>query len=87
MFLKRKKPYPHNDDIAEAILDALWKYPLVKPVEFYDKIISILKEKGFYTGLVNRRRVWRVYEDMVKKRKMPDYLMVIRDSEKEIEDL
>ncbi len=81
----RKKPYPRNNDIAEAILEALWKYPLVKPIDFYEKIILILEEKGFYTGLVNRKRVWRVYEDMVKRGNMPDYLMVVKDSEDELE--
>jgi len=75
----KKKPYPRNEDIAEAILEVLWKLPLIKPVDFYDLVISALKEKGFYTGLVNRKRVWKVYERMIRTGRIPDYLMVTKE--------
>ncbi|UNQ72559.1 hypothetical protein [Infirmifilum sp. NZ] len=73
-----KKPYPHNTDIKEIILEVLSKHPLVKPEEFVDRVKEALEEKGFFVGLVTAKRVWKVYEDMVKGGDIYDYLGVVQ---------
>ena len=75
----RKKPYPYNDDIAEAIKEAISKDPLMHPDELPDKVKEVLEEKGFYTGLVSAKRVWRIYESMVRRGEIFDVFMVVRD--------
>jgi len=75
----RKKPYPRDSDIRDAILRTLYLYPLVKPYDFAEKVIEVLEEEGYYTGLVNVKRVWRVYEKMVRRGEMYDYLDVVKD--------
>ena len=77
----RKKPYPHNRDIMEAIREALALNPFVSPLDFPDLVRKVLEEKGFYTGLVSDKRIWRLYAEMVKKRMIYDYLGVTRGIE------
>ncbi|ABL77972.1 histone acetyltransferase type B catalytic subunit [Thermofilum pendens] len=72
-----KKPYPHNDDIVEAILEVLGKDFTVSPEEFPSRVKEKLEEKGFYAGLVSEKRVWSLYEKLVKSGRMPDYLGVV----------
>lgn len=74
----RKLDYPRNDDIAEAILAVLSKNPLISPADFVEEVIKELKERGFYTNLVNAKRVWRIYESMVRKGTIYDVLDVVK---------
>ncbi|MEZ0345039.1 MAG: hypothetical protein ABWK01_00580 [Infirmifilum sp.] len=74
-----KKPYPHNEDIREVILEVLGRDPLVKPDDFVDRVREKLEEKGFYSGLVTPKRVWHVYEEMVRKGDIYDYLGVVQE--------
>jgi len=80
--MKRKLKYPRNDDIAAAIIDALSKNPLLHPSELFEKVVEELEEKKFFTGLVNPKRVWRVYENMVKKGMIYDVLDVVKKSDR-----
>ncbi len=73
----RKLPYPHNKDIEEAIRRVIAKKPYLRPEEFYDEVIRELREMGFYPGLVTVKRVWRIYEEMVRKGRIPDVLGVV----------
>jgi len=78
---RRKKPYPHDSDIAEALLRVLVEKPLLHPQDLVDEIRRELEEQGFYAGLVNARRVWRIYRRLVERGRMPDVLMVMSDSD------
>ena len=73
-----KKPYPRNDDIAEAIMEAM-SAPTLKPEDFPDRVRRVLEEKGFYTGLVTDKRVWRIYETLVRRGRIYDALGVVQD--------
>lgn len=75
--MRKRKPYPRNTDIAAAIVEVQARHPLVRPEDFVQRVIEALAEKGFYTGLVTPKRVWRVYEDMVKRKRIYDFLMVV----------
>ncbi len=78
-----KKAYPHNTDIKEAILDVLSRDPLVKPVDFVNRVKERLEERGFFTGLVTPKRVWRVYEEMVRSGDAFDVLGVVQKDKAE----
>ena len=73
----KKKPYPHDSDIAEAIIESIYRDPLLKPYYFAEKVRKILTEKGFYSGLVTERRIWKIYEKLVKNGRIYDYFNVI----------
>jgi len=74
---RRKKPYPHDGDIAEALLRVLAEKPLIHPDDLVDEVKKALEEQGFYAGLVNARRIWRIYRRLVERGRMPDVLMVM----------
>ncbi len=76
--MKGKKPYPRNNDIADAILEVLSKKPYIHPDDLPDEVRAALEDKGFYAGLVSNKRIWRMYEKLVKSGKMYDVLMVMQ---------
>jgi hypothetical protein len=75
--MKRMKGYPHTSDIAEAIMDVLADKAYLRPDHFYDKVKSKLEDRGFDTSYMTVKRVWRVYEEMVKKGRIYDVLGVV----------
>lgn len=79
----RKRPYPRRADIAEAILAVLASEPYLHPDELVEKVKAKLEENGFYSGLVNAKRVWRVYAEYVKAGRLHDYLNVLRYGKEE----
>lgn len=82
----RKKPYPRDSDIASAITRAISRYPLLKPSEFVEAVLCTLEDEGFYAKLVTAKRVWRVYEKLVRSGRLYDYLMVVKRSRGRGED-
>ncbi len=74
---ERKKKYPSSKDITDAVIEASYMAAGVSPEDFPDLVRRILEEKGFYTGLVNDKRVWRVYETLVRRRVIRDVLGVV----------
>ncbi len=79
-----KKKYPHNKDIEEAIKELLSRKPWIHPLDFTDEVKKILEEKKFYTGLVSGKRIWRIYEEMVRKRRIYDILGVVTQAPKDL---
>ena len=73
----RKKPYPSNRDIVEAIREALATKHIEHPDEFPDAVIEVLEERGFETRHVTVKRIWRLYETMVRKGVIRDELGVL----------
>ena len=80
-----KKPYPRNDDIAEAILEVVG-IPTLKPGDLPDRVRRVLEERGFYTGLVTDKRVWRIYETLVRRGRIYDVLEVVQELGEEKEE-
>lgn len=74
---KKGYRYPHNPDIIEAILELLSRKPYVHPLDFVDEVRKVLEEKGFYTGLVTAKRIWRLYRLLVERGRIPDILGVV----------
>ncbi len=74
---KRKRAYPHNEDIAEVIVEVLSSKPWISPLDFVDEVRKKLEEKGFFTGLVSAKRIWRLYREMVEKGRISDVLGVV----------
>jgi len=77
--MKKRKPYPHNSDIANAIIDVLFSEPWIHPADFTEKVREELKKRGFYPGLVSDKRIWRIYEEMVRKGRTYDILQVVKN--------
>jgi hypothetical protein len=78
-FTRRKKHfrYPTSRDIAEAVREAALSLSFIDPDEFPDLVREILKSKGYYTGLVTDKRIWRTYENLVRRGVIPDVLGVV----------
>jgi len=75
--MPHKKPYPRNKDIRQTIIEVL-NEGLIYPQELIEEVKKKLEERGFYTGLVSTKRIWRLYEEMVRKGFIPDYLDVVK---------
>lgn len=82
----RRKGYPHTSDIMEAIIEVLADEGYMKPEHFYDKVRAKLEAKGFKTSYMTIKRVWRVYEEMVKRGRMYDVLDVVEDYKKDLNE-
>ncbi len=74
--LKRKKPYPSSRDVAEAIVEAVRTFS-GHPNEFPEHVLRLLEEKGFDVRHVTIRRIWRLYENLVRRKVIADRLGVL----------
>ncbi|MEM0217596.1 MAG: hypothetical protein QXM73_02445 [Candidatus Nezhaarchaeales archaeon] len=81
----RRKGYPHTSDIEEAIIEVLAN-EYIKPEQFYDKVKAKLEAKGFKTMYMTIKRVWRIYEEMVRKGRMYDVLGVVEGYEGDLNE-
>lgn len=82
---KRRRPkYPSNKDISEAIIRAL-NHPIIDPQNFYETVLAELRGKGLYPGLVTPKRVWRIYEEMVKRKILYDIFNVVKQDTRKLE--
>jgi len=70
-----KKKYPRNEDVKEAIRKSTLY--IGHPHDFPDIVFEKLKAEGFDTTFLNRRRIWRLYEEMVRKKEIDDFLDVV----------
>ncbi|MEB3816634.1 MAG: hypothetical protein LRS46_01645 [Desulfurococcales archaeon] len=73
----RKRNYPTARDLAEAVREAALRASGISPDEFPSIVLEILESKGFYTGLITEKRIWRTYETLVRRGVMPDTLGVV----------
>jgi len=73
---KVNKRRPTRKDLMKVIVEALSAGP--SPQEFVDVVYEILEQKGFETKFTNVKRIWRTYEEMVKKGFIQDYLDVVK---------
>lgn len=74
---KRKRRYPTARDIAEAVREVALSARGADPAEFPEMVREHLERQGFYAGLVTDKRVWRVYETLVRRGVIPDTLGVV----------
>ena len=77
---KEKKPYPSSRELAEVILVGAKTYQ-GSPNEFPEYIIELLEERGYYAGHVTIKRIWRMYEKLVERGVIIDYLGVVTKKE------
>jgi len=70
-----KKKYPRNEDIRIAIRKST--FFIGHPHDFPDIIYDKLIEEGFNVSFLTRRRIWRIYEEMVRKGEIDDFLNVV----------
>jgi hypothetical protein len=69
-----RKGYPFRDDIEKAILEVIntekYKNKKILPFELCKDVSKKLEKRGFYTGHVNVKRVWKIFVDMIKNKKV-----------------
>ncbi|MCE4601971.1 MAG: hypothetical protein F7B18_02180 [Desulfurococcales archaeon] len=67
---------PSNREIAEAVIEAAraWEG---SPEDFPDAVRSLLEDWGYNTRYVNDKRIWRIYETLVRRGAMRDTLGVV----------
>ncbi|MEM1545274.1 MAG: hypothetical protein QXY40_01360 [Candidatus Methanomethylicia archaeon] len=73
-----KRKYPYGKDLMNAIRSVIYEYFLVDPQTFYETVIDKLSKEGFNTKHITVKRVWRIYEEMVKKKMIDDALSVVK---------
>jgi len=61
-----RRGYPLHEDIKEAIREALAKGDYL-PFKLCEEVSIILKRKGFYTGHINVKKVWKLYQEVIKE--------------------
>jgi len=78
-FTKRKchAKYPTSRDLAEVVREAALGSPSIDPSEFPDLVRGLLRSRGYYAGLVTDKRVWRTYENLVRRGVIPDVMGVV----------
>ena len=74
---RKKVKLPSSRDLAEVVAEAALQARGIPPEEFPSIVVRLLEEKGFYTKYVNEKRIWRVYENLVRRRVIPDTLGVV----------
>ena len=74
---RRKKPYPSSRDVVEAVIEAVRRFD-GHPDEFPDFVLNLLRSKGFEVRHVTVKRIWRTYENLVRKGVIGDKLGVLR---------
>ncbi len=74
---RRKRRYPTARDIAEAVREVALSARGADPSDFPEMVREHLERQGFYAGLATDKRVWRVYETLVRRGVIPDTLGVV----------
>ena len=74
---KSKEKYPSSRDIVDAIVKAVSYAHGIHPDNFPDLVYSILEDQGFSTKFVTVKRIWRTYENLVRRGVIGDILGVI----------
>jgi hypothetical protein len=74
-----KKKYPRNEEVREAIIEALSKF-LDHPSSFPYLVYEILESKGYNTKYLSYKRIWRLYKEMVNKGRIYDILDVVKEN-------
>ncbi len=74
---KKKVKLPSSRDLAEIVAEAALQARGIDPADFPQIVLQLLEERGFYTKYVSEKRIWRVYESLVRRRVIPDTLGVV----------
>lgn len=73
---RRKKPYPTGRDLARAVVEAASTF-YGHPDDFPPYVLDILESEGFDVRHVTVKRIWRMYEELVRRRVIGDRLGVV----------
>ncbi len=72
-----RKPYPSSRDVVEAVAEAARMCRGARPDEFPELVRKLLEERGFDVRHVTDKRIWRTYENLVRRGFLPDTLRVV----------
>lgn len=74
---KERARYPSSRDIVEAVIEAAHMGRSMHPNDFPELVITLLQSKGFDTRHVTEKRIWRTYENLVRRGVISDSLGVL----------
>ena len=72
----KKKPYPRGRDIVHAVVAAAATF-YGHPDDFPPFVLELLRSEGFDVRHVTVKRIWKVYEELVRRRVIGDRLGVV----------
>ena len=74
---KSKARYPSSRDIVNAVIEAAHMGRSMHPNDFPELVITLLQSRGFDTRHVTEKRIWRTYENLVRRGVISDSLGVL----------
>ena len=76
---QKRKPYPTSRELASVIMYAVAAFE-GHPNDFPDYVYRLLEQKGYSTRFVTVKRIWAMYEKLVRKKVISDRLGVVIES-------
>jgi len=76
---RKHRPYPTSRELAEIIKDAVATFK-GHPDDFPDYVYRLLEQRGYSTKFVTIKRIWAMYEKLVRKKIISDRLGVVVES-------
>ena len=74
---KRKAHYPTSRVLVQTIIELSYTCRGIHPHEFPRLILDYLERKGFDTRYITIKRIWNVYESLVKRHVITDVFGVV----------
>ncbi len=74
---RRRKNYPTSKVIVETVKEAALSVRGIHPHDFPSIVLQILRDRGYDVEYVTIKRIWRIYEKLVRSGVIPDTLRVV----------
>ncbi len=74
---KKKQEYPTSREIVEAVIEAIKRAHGIHPDDFPQLVYDLLENKGYSTRYITIKRIWRIYESLVRKGVVRDVLDIV----------
>ena len=76
---KGRARYPTSRDLVEVVKETSQVCRGIHPHEFPQLVLKALEQRGFSTKYVTIKRIWSVYEALVRRHVIVDVLGVVKE--------
>ena len=76
---KRRARYPTSRDLVEVVIETSQVCRGIHPHDFPQLVLKALEQRGFSTKYVTVKRIWGVYESLVRRHVIVDVLGVVKE--------